>query len=74
LENFLKPISSSFQLIEEKINLLILLFEGIIALIFILILIWLYGFIRKNLGLDTQTKELKKIRKLLEKNDIKDQK
>lgn len=74
MENFLKPISSSFQLIEEKINLLILLFEGIIALIFILILIWLYGFIRKNLGLDTQTKELKKIRKLLEKNDIKDQK
>ena len=74
MENFLKPISSSFQLIEEKINLLILLFEGIIALIFILILIWLYGFIRKNLGLDTQTKELKKIRKLLEKNVIKDQK
>lgn len=74
MENFLKPISSSFQLIEEKINLLILLFEGIIALIIILILIWLYGFIRKNLGLDTQTKELKKIRKLLEKNDIKDQK
>ena len=74
MENFLKPISSSFQLIDEKINLLILLFEGIIALIIILILIWLYGFIRKNLGLDTQTKELKKIRKLLEKNDIKDQK
>ena len=74
MENFLKPISSSFQLIEEKINFLILLFEGIIALIIILILIWLYGFIRKNLGLDTQTKELKKIRKLLEKNDIKDQK
>ena len=74
MENFLKPISSSFQLIEEKINLLILLFEGIIALIIILILIWLYGFIRKNLGLDTQTKELKKIRKLLEKNIIKDQK
>ena len=74
MENFLKPISSSFQLIEEKINLLILLFEGIIALIIILILIWLYGFIRKNLGLDTQTKELKKIRKLLEKNVIKDQK
>ena len=74
MENFLKPISSSFQLIEEKINLLILLFEGIIALIIILILIWLYGFIRKNLGLDTQTKELKKIRKLLEKNTIKDQK
>ena len=74
MENFLKPISSSFQLIEEKINLLILLFEGIIALIIILILIWLYGFIRKNLGLDTQTKELKKIRKLLEKNHNKDQK
>ena len=74
MENFLKPISSSFQLIEEKINFLILLFEGIIALIIILILIWLYGFIRKNLGLDTQTKELKKIRKLLEKNVIKDQK
>jgi hypothetical protein len=74
LENFLKPLVSSFQLIEEKINFLIFLFEGIIALIIILTIIWVYGFVRRNLGLDSQTQELKAIRKLLEKHDLKPKK
>jgi hypothetical protein len=35
----------------------------------LLICIWIYGFVRKNLGIDKQTKELIKIRKLLEKEN-----
>ena len=59
-------------MIEDKINFMIFLFEGLLIIIIILICIWFYGFIRKNLGLDKQTQELKKIRKLLEKVNFKD--
>jgi len=59
-------------MIEDKINFMIFMFEGLLLIIIILICIWFYGFIRKNLGLDKQTQELKKIRKLLEKVNFKD--
>ena len=55
-------------MIEEKINFLFMLIEIVFGLIAILLIIWVYGFIRRNLGLDKQTKELKKIREILEQN------
>ena len=54
-------------MIEEKINFLFMLIEIVFGLIALLI-IWVYGFVRRNLGIDKQTKELKKIREILEQN------
>ena len=53
-------------MIEEKVNFLFILIEIVFALIVLLLLIWVYGFVRRNLGLDKQTQELKKIRKIIE--------
>ena len=55
-------------MIAEKINFLFMLIEIIFGLIAILLIIWVYGFVRRNLGLDKQTKEIKKIREILEQN------
>ena len=55
-------------MIEEKINFLFMLIEIVFGLIALLLIIWVYGFVRRNLGLDKQTKELKKIREILEQN------
>ena len=55
-------------MIEEKINFLFMLIEIVFGLIAILLIIWVYGFVRRNLGIDKQTKELKKIREILEQN------
>lgn len=68
----LSKLTSVFEIIEDKINFMIFLFEGLLIIIIILICIWFYGFIRKNLGLDKQTQELTKIRKLLENQNLKD--
>ena len=68
----LSKLTSIFEIIEDKINFMIFLFEGLLLIIIILICIWFYGFIRKNLGLDKQTQELTKIRKLLENQNLKD--
>ena len=54
-------------MIEEKINFLFMLIEIVFGLIALLIIIWVYGFVRRNLGLDRQTRELKKIREMLER-------
>jgi uncharacterized membrane protein YqjE len=54
-------------MIEEKINFLFMLIEIVFGLIALLIIIWVYGFVRRNLGLDRQTRELKKIREILER-------
>ena len=53
-------------MIEEQINFLFMLIEIVFGLIALLIIIWVYGFVRRNLGLDRQTRELKKIREILE--------
>jgi type II secretory pathway component PulF len=66
LDNFFKNFNSSLTMIEEKINFLFTLIEIVFWLIVLLIIIWVYGFVRKNLGLDSQTKELKKIREIME--------
>ena len=68
----LSKLTSVFEIIEDKINFMIFLFEGLLIIIIILICIWFYGFIRKNLGLDKQTQELTKIRKLIENQNLKD--
>ena len=54
-------------MLEEKINFLFMLIEIVFGLIALLIIIWVYGFVRRNLGLDRQTRELKKIREILER-------
>jgi uncharacterized membrane protein len=53
-------------MIEEQVNFLFMLIEIVFVLIVLLLLIWVYGFVRRNLGLDKQTQELKKIRKIIE--------
>ena len=68
MDNFFKKFNSSLIMIEEKINFLFVLIEIVFGLIAILLIIWVYGFVRRNLGLDKQTKELKKIREILEQN------
>lgn len=68
MDNLLKPFISSLNLIEEKINFIIFLFEISFICLVILLIIWIYGFVRRNLGIDKQTKELQKIRKIIEKN------
>ena len=50
-----------------KINFLFLMIEILFGLIFVILIIWIYGFIRKNLGIDKQTKEIEKIRRIIEK-------
>lgn len=45
-----------------------MLIEIVFGLIAILLIMWVYGFVRRNLGIDKQTKELKKIREILEQN------
>ena len=55
-------------MIEEKINFLFMLIEIVFGLIALLLIIWVYGFVRRNLGIDKQTKEPKKIREILEQN------
>ena len=55
-------------MIEEKINFLFMLIEIVFGLIALLLIIWVYGFVRRNLGIDKQTKELQKIREIIEKN------
>ena len=47
-------------MIEKKINFLFMLIEIVFGLIALLLIIWVYGFVRRNLGIDKQTKELKK--------------
>ena len=68
MDNLLKPFISSLNLIEEKIDFIIILFEISFILLIVLLIIWIYGFVRRNLGIDKQTKELQKIRKIIEKN------
>ena len=68
MDNFFKKFDSSLIMIEEKINFLFMLIEIVFGLIALLLIIWVYGFVRKNLGIDKQTKELKKIREILEQN------
>ena len=67
MKDFFKPLNSSLELFQEKINFLFFMIEILLFLIIVILIIWIYGFIRRNLGIDKQTKELEKIRKIMEK-------
>ena len=67
MKDLFKPINTSLELFQEKINFLFFMIEMLLVLIIVILIIWMYGFVRKNLGIDKQTKELEKIRKIIEK-------
>ena len=67
MKDSFKPLNSSLELFQEKINFLFFMIEMLLFLIIVILIIWIYGFIRKNLGIDKQTRELEKIRKIMEK-------
>lgn len=77
-EDINQNISSISNKVTEQINLFIKIFKIILIVVILFFIIWVIGFIRRNLGLDNHTKELKKIRKLLNeiieinKSNIKD--
>ena len=65
MDNLLKPFISTLNLIEEKINFIIFLFEISFILLLVLLIIWIYGFVRRNLGIDKQTTGFNKLSKVL---------
>ena len=67
MKDLFKPLNSSIELFQEKLNFLFFMIEILLFLIIVILIIWIYGFIRRNLGVDKQTKELEKIRKIMEK-------
>ena len=67
MKDLFKPLNTSLELFQEKINFLFFMIEILLVLIIFILIIWMYGFVRKNLGIDKQTKELEKIRKIIEK-------
>ena len=67
MKDLLKPLNSTLEIFQAKINFLFLMIEILFGLIFVILIIWIYGFIRNNLGVDKQTKEIEKIRKIIEK-------
>ena len=67
MKDLFKPLNSSIELFQEKLNFLFFMIEMLLFLIIVILIIWIYGFIRKNLGINKQTKELEKIRKIMEK-------
>ena len=67
MTDLLKPLNSTLEIFQAKINFLFLMIEILFGLIFVILIIWIYGFIRKNLSIDKQTKEIEKIRKIIEK-------
>ena len=67
MKDLFQPINSTLEIFQEKINFLFFMIEILFGLVFVILIIWIYGFIRKNLGIDKQTKEIEKIRKIIEK-------
>ena len=66
MKDLLQPFNSTLEIFQEKINFLFFMIEILFGLIFVILIIWIYGFIKKNLGIDKQTKEIEKIRKIIE--------
>ena len=67
MKDLLQPFNSTLEIFQEKINFLFFMIEILFGLILVILIIWIYGFVRRNLGIDKQTKELEKIRKIIEK-------
>ena len=53
--------------IVAQINQIIFWLKFTVYLVFGICAVWLIGFIRRNLGLDTHSIELKRIRRILER-------
>ena len=53
--------------IVAQINQIILWLKFTVYLVLGICVVWLIGFIRRNLGLDTHSIELKRIRRILER-------
>ena len=53
--------------IVAQINQIIFWLEFTVYLVLGICVVWLIGFIRRNLGLDTHSIELKRIRRILER-------
>ena len=53
--------------IVAQINQIIFWLKFIVYLVLGICVVWLIGFIRRNLGLDTLSIELKRIRRILER-------
>ena len=68
MKDLFKPLIQLLEIFQEKINFLFFMIEILFGLIIVILIIWIYGFIRKNLGIDKQTKEIEKIRKIMKKN------
>ena len=56
MKDFLKPINSTLEIFQAKINFLFLMIEILFGLIFVILIVRTYGFIRKNLGIYKQNK------------------
>ena len=67
MKDLFKSLNTSLELFQEKISFLFFMIEMLLVLIIVILIIWMYGFVRKYLGIDKQTKELEKIRKIIEK-------
>ena len=52
--------------IVAQIDQIIFWLKVTVYLVMVICVVWLVGFIRRNLGLDTQSIELRRIRRLLE--------
>ena len=67
--NTFETLSNYLEEIKNQIDLIFNLFQISLIIILFLILIGIIGFVRRNLGIDKQSRELVKIRKLLEKKN-----
>ena len=67
-----EPLLNNLENLKNQIELIFNFFQVFTIIIVFLFIIWVIGFVRRNLGLDRQTKELIQIRKLLEKKSGKD--
>jgi len=54
--------------IVAQINQIVFWLKFTVYLVLGICVVWLIGFIRRNLGLDTHSIELKRIRRILERN------
>jgi len=62
-----KPMTEIINDIVAQINQIIFWLKFTVYLVLGICVVWLIGFIRRNLGLDTHSIELKRIRRILER-------
>ena len=67
--NTFETLSNYLEEIKNQIDLIFNLFQISLIIILFLVIVGIIGFVRRNLGIDKQSRELVKIRKLLEKKN-----